>query len=106
VRVIRRQAADRGAAHVHVEHPALALGGYAKRVIRVRGLGEAHAARLPAFAALVHREAPARVVLLGLADERVVRLEQLVAQRDRVCRYGAEDPAHVSAIAGGTVRTV
>ena len=61
---------------------------------RVGGLGEAHELRLLAVGALVDGHAPAGVVLLGLADQRVLGLEQLVPDRDRVGGDATEDAAH------------
>ena len=50
--------------------------------------------RLGAVGALVDGHAPAGVVLLGLADQRVLRLEQLVPDRDRLRGDAAEHAAH------------
>ena len=67
---------------------------------------EADAARVGAVGALVDGHAPARVVLLGLADQRVLRLEQLVPDRDRLRGDAAEHAAHgddAIAPAGGRI---
>ena len=68
MRVLGREAAHRRAAHVHVEDASARVGGRAECEVGVGGLREAHACRGLTLRALVHRHAPTRVVLLGLAD--------------------------------------
>ena len=50
--------------------------------------------RVEAVGALVDGHAPAGVVILGLTDQRVVRLDQLVPDRGRLRGYAAEHAAH------------
>src|SRR5262249_36866244 len=90
----RTQAAHRRAADVHVEDPPAQIGRLDEAVVLVQRLGEANASWVLTVGALVDRHAPARVVLLGLVDERILGLEEVVTNGDRLCRYAAEDAAH------------
>ena len=92
--VLGREPAHRGAPHVHVEDAPLQLGGLDEVGVAEGGLGEAHAARVEAVGALVDGHSPAGVVILGLADQGVLRLDQLVPDRGRLRRYAAEHAAH------------
>src|SRR5204863_6623992 len=56
--------------------------------------GKAHAVRFLAVGALVDGHAPAGVVVGGLVDERVLRFEQGVTDRDRLAGYRAEYATH------------
>jgi hypothetical protein len=76
--VLHHQAAHRRPAHMDVEDPAAHLGGRLEALVLERRAREALADRIFALAALVDGEAPAGVVVLGLADHRVFRLEQFV----------------------------
>ena len=58
------------------------------------GVGGDRKAARHRLAAAVVGAAPARVVLLGLAQHGVVRFEQLEADVDRGAGGGAEEPAH------------
>jgi hypothetical protein len=60
----------------------------------VRGVGEPETDRLLAVGTLVDGHSPARVVNLGLLDQRVVRFEQIVANRERFSGYAAKDTTH------------
>ena len=68
--------------------------------VAVRGLGEAHELRLLAVGLPVDGHAPAGVVVLGLLDQRVLRVQQLVLDRDRLGGNASEDPAHVASLRG------
>jgi hypothetical protein len=94
VGVLCRQPADRRAAHVRVEDPPAHVEARVELSVVEGGLGEAHTGRLLTLAAGVHGHAPARVVLLRLAHQRVRRLHQLVTEGDRLRRYAPEDAAH------------
>ena len=94
MRVLHHQAAHRRAPHVHVEDPTAQFGRRPEAVVLESGVGEALADRILTVAALVHGHAPARIVLLGLPNHRVVRVEQLVPQRDGLGGYAAKNAAH------------
>src|SRR6185503_8407936 len=79
---------------VDVEDAPLDRRGVDEVLVREGGLGKAHAAWVEAVGALVDRHSPARVVILGLTDQRVYRLDQLVPDRDRLRGYAAENAAH------------
>src|ERR687898_283702 len=92
MRVLGRELAHGGPTHVHVEDAAAGVGNPVELIVRVGGLGELHELGLRALGALVHRHAPAGVVVLRLPDQRVLRLEQLVPDRDRLGGYPARQP--------------
>ena len=94
VRVLEPKLAHRRSPHVHVEDAAAQLGRLHELAVGVGGLGEAHELRLRALGALVDGHAPARVVLLGLANERVLSLQQFVPDRNRLRGDAAEHAAH------------
>ena len=77
-----RQAAHRRPAHVDVEDAPARGRRTEERLIRIGGLREADELWVAPVATLVDGYAPARVVVLGLANHRVLRLDQLVMDRD------------------------
>src|SRR4029453_164768 len=79
---------------VHVENAPAQVRSAKELAVGVGRLGEAHQLRVGALGALVYRHAPARVVLLGLADQRVLSLQQLVPDRNRLRGDAAEHAAH------------
>ena len=92
--VLEAELAHRRAAHVDVEDAPAHRRRLHELEVRVGGLGKADQLRLGALGSLVNGHAPAGVVLLGLADQRILRLEQLVSDRNRVCGDAAEHAAH------------
>ena len=67
----------------------------------MRGLGEPQQLRLGALCALVDGHAPPGVVVLGLADHRIGRLEQLMPDRNWLSGDAAEHLAHVPDLTQG-----
>ena len=112
VRVLRSELAHRRPADVHVEDPSAQVGRVQELAVGVRGLREAHELGLGALGALVDGHAPARVVVLGLADQRVLGVQQLVPDRNRLrgdaaehAAHGATDPAATRGANSGAPRT-
>src|SRR4029453_9159098 len=83
-------------AHVHVEDAPAEIRGIEELAVSVGGLGEAHQARLRTLRSLVDGHAPAGIVILRLADHRVVSLQQFVPDRNRLRGDAAEHSAHTA----------
>jgi hypothetical protein len=81
---------------VHVEDASTRVGDAVELVVGVGRLGKLHELWLGAVRSLVHGHAPAGVVVLRLPDQRVLRLQQLVPDGDRLGGDAAEHATHGS----------
>src|SRR5829696_479969 len=107
MRVLEAELAHGGAAHVHIEDAAAKLRDLHELAVDVSRLGEPHDPRLRSVGPLIDRHAPAGIVLLRLPNERILSIQELVSDRNRLRGDATENATHrwlmVTTYPGGRV---